>query len=249
MSSGHSWASVVASGSTLIFTLCETQHNAVLVCLARKILHLVASISESQASCQKPVPENFETPVLVLGDKRYCYFLFTVQWIPIRTLVSLYSGFVIVFGTIGKGLYFLGVCVGIIFPIPLFWFAWTYYLFIHWIVTILASALWAWSFYILILMTYTYTEDSYKTYSASALAGIGLIRNVGGVDFPLFDTRYHMLGYQRATSLLAALSVLMMPIPFILGRYGMGWRSENGVYGRECTSKLERTMRAEKRWF
>ena len=27
-------------------------------------------------------------------------------------------------------------------------------------------------------MTLTYTEDAYKTYSASALAGIGLIRNL-----------------------------------------------------------------------
>ncbi|KAG6988563.1 major facilitator superfamily multidrug transporter mdrA [Physcia stellaris] len=47
-------------------------------------------------------------------------------------------------------------------PISLFWFAWTSYKTIHWIVPILASALWGWSFYALILMTYTYTEDSYK---------------------------------------------------------------------------------------
>ena len=48
------------------------------------------------------------------------------------------------------------------FPISLFWFAWTSYKSVHWIVPIIASALWGWSFYTLILMTYTYTEDSYK---------------------------------------------------------------------------------------
>ncbi|KAF8848825.1 hypothetical protein BDZ45DRAFT_718491 [Acephala macrosclerotiorum] len=78
---------------------------------------------------------------------------------------------------------------------------------IYWIVLILVSALWGWSFYTLILMAYTFTEDSYKTYFASALAGIGLIRNVAGAGFPLFGTQI----------LLAGLAVLMVPIPFILG--------------------------------
>ncbi|TVY60679.1 Efflux pump FUB11 [Lachnellula suecica] len=116
---------------------------------------------------------------------------------------------------------FLGKIAGITFPISLFWFAWTCYTSIHWIVPILASAFWGWSFYMLILMTYTYTEDSYKTYSASALAGIGLIRNVAGAGFPLFATQmYGRLGNQGATSLLAGLAVLMVPIPFLFTKYG-----------------------------
>lgn len=56
----------------------------------------------------------------------------------------------------------LSQVAGIAFPISLFWFAWTSYDSIHWIVPILASGLWGWSFYTLILMTYNYTEDSYK---------------------------------------------------------------------------------------
>jgi hypothetical protein len=77
-------------------------------------------------------------------------------------------------------------------------------------------------------MTYTYTEDSYKTYSASALAGIGLIRNLAGAGFPLFGTHmYHRLGKQGATSLLAGLAVLMVPIPFVLARYGESLRKKS----------------------
>ena len=56
----------------------------------------------------------------------------------------------------------LGKVAAVIFPISLFWFAWTTYKTVHWIAPIVASALWGWSFYTLILMTYNYTEDSYK---------------------------------------------------------------------------------------
>ena len=56
----------------------------------------------------------------------------------------------------------LAKLAAVTFPISLFWFAWTSYRSVHWIVPIVASSLWGWSFYILILMTYTYTEDSYK---------------------------------------------------------------------------------------
>ena len=56
----------------------------------------------------------------------------------------------------------LSKLAAIAFPISMFWFAWTSYQSVHWIVPILASALWGWSFYTLILMTYMYIEDSYK---------------------------------------------------------------------------------------
>ncbi|KAJ5037947.1 uncharacterized protein L3040_006823 [Drepanopeziza brunnea f. sp. 'multigermtubi'] len=122
----------------------------------------------------------------------------------------------------------MGKIASVALPISLFWFAWTSDQSVHWIVPILASGLWGWSFYTLILMTYTYTEDSYKTFSASALAGIGLIRNIAGAGFPLFGRQmYHRLGNQGATSLLAGLACLMVPIPFILDRYGFRLRKQS----------------------
>ena len=88
-------------------------------------------------------------------------------------------------------------------PISLFWFAWTSYQSIHPVVPVLASALWVylsvkragksansyqgWSFYTLILMTYLYTEDSYGMFSASALAGLGLVRNLFGYELSIVD--------------------------------------------------------------
>jgi hypothetical protein len=62
-------------------------------------------------------------------------------------------------------------------------------------------------------------------YSASALAGISLIRNLSGSGFPLFGTQmYNRLWNQGATSLLAGLAVSMISIPFILRRYGIKLR-------------------------
>jgi len=77
---------------------------------------------------------------------------------------------------------------------------------------IIASALWGWSFYVLILASYTYVEDSYDTFSASALAGLGLVRNIAGAGFPLFGRQmYERLGYEWASSLLGFLSILLVP--------------------------------------
>lgn len=56
----------------------------------------------------------------------------------------------------------LAKLAGVVLPISMFWFAWTSYTSVHWIVPIIASAFWGWSFYTLILMTYMYTVDSYK---------------------------------------------------------------------------------------
>lgn len=115
----------------------------------------------------------------------------------------------------------LGKVAAVVFPVSLFWFAWTTYSSVHWIVPIIASAFWGWSFYTLILMTYTYTEDSYGVFSASALAGIGFVRNVAGAGFPLFGRQmFTNLGYQYAGTILACLAIVLVPIPFILERYG-----------------------------
>lgn len=62
----------------------------------------------------------------------------------------------------------------------LFWFAWTSYPSVHWIVPIIASSLFGAGIYIVILGVLNYVVDSYQTYSASALAGVILIRNLVG---------------------------------------------------------------------
>lgn len=88
-------------------------------------------------------------------------------------------------------------------------------------------------------MTFTYTEDAYKTFSASALAGIGLIRNLFGAAFPLFaHGLFTKLGYEWAGTLLAGLALVLVPIPFVLSRYGRVLR-EKSPWAREHMDDLE----------
>lgn len=102
-------------------------------------------------------------------------------------------------------------------PISLFWFAWTSYASVHWIVPIIASTLFGAGLFIVILSILSYLIDSYQSYSASALAGTILVRNLFGTGFPLFASQmYKKLGYEWAGSLLGFLSILLVPIPFLL---------------------------------
>lgn len=122
----------------------------------------------------------------------------------------------------------LSMVAAIVFPISLFGFAWTCFTSIHWIVSIIFTGLFGWSFYTLILMSYMYIEDSYKVFSASALAATGLSRNVAGAGFPLFGTQlYENEGNHWGSSILAFLSILLVPIPFILAFKGHSLRQRS----------------------
>lgn len=113
----------------------------------------------------------------------------------------------------------------IVLPISLLAFAFLAKPEIHPFFPVLASFFWGWSFYTLILMTLTYTEDAYKTYSASALAGIGLIRNLAGAGFPLVGRSLFLhTGTRNASLVLMAIAVCLVPIPFILDKKGSSLR-------------------------
>ncbi|KIV84613.1 hypothetical protein PV11_00386 [Exophiala sideris] len=124
----------------------------------------------------------------------------------------------------------LGKVAAVLFPISLFWFGWcsvpSYH--IHWIVPILATVMFGFSFYTLILMTYMYIEDSYMVFSASALAGVGLVRNLAGAGFPLFGTQmYENERNGWASTILGCLAILLVSIPFILERFGTRLRARS----------------------
>jgi hypothetical protein len=74
-------------------------------------------------------------------------------------------------------------------------------------------------------MTLTYTEDAYKTFSASALAGIGLMRNLAGAGFPLVGRSLFLnIGTRNASLVLTAIALCLAPIPFILDKRGSSLR-------------------------
>ncbi|PMD45819.1 hypothetical protein L207DRAFT_541775 [Hyaloscypha variabilis F] len=194
----------------IILTIRETRHSVI---LARRQRSSKLSLSLPRFQTLIQAAQNLSQTAL----KRSVIFLFTEAIVQFSVL---YNGYL----TIDTGFYFLGIFVGTTLGVG------TNALFqkpsyhrevarngggirgkegkdgMIAVVTFPISLFWcAWMSYKNILRP------------ASALAGIGLICNPSGAGFPLFGTQmYDGLGNQGATSLLAGLAVLMVPIPFIL---------------------------------
>ncbi|KAI1636614.1 major facilitator superfamily transporter [Biscogniauxia mediterranea] len=109
----------------------------------------------------------------------------------------------------------------VLVPIGLFLFAWTTYPWVHWIVPIIGSGIFGCGTLLVFTGIFTFLVDAYPLYAASALAANSFLRCAFAAAFPLFGTQmYNKLGYQWASSLLAFLTLAMMPFPYIFFRYG-----------------------------
>jgi hypothetical protein len=74
-----------------------------------------------------------------------------------------------------------------------------------------------------------YTVDTYLAMAAaSAMAANGLLRYTFGAAFPLFTLQmYERLGTDWATSLLGFITIALMPIPWVLFKYGHSIRGRS----------------------
>ncbi|KAE8382871.1 major facilitator superfamily domain-containing protein [Aspergillus bertholletiae] len=114
-------------------------------------------------------------------------------------------------------------CVGAFaIPISLFWFGWTgNFESVHWIVPIIASVFFSAGGCLIFNGIFSYLAHAYPKYAASALAGNDFMRSSFGAGFPLFATAmFHNLGVGWACTLLGCLTVLFVPYPFLLLKYG-----------------------------
>ncbi|KAI1104428.1 putative bicyclomycin resistance protein [Jackrogersella minutella] len=106
-------------------------------------------------------------------------------------------------------------------PIGLFIFAWSAYPWVHWIVPIIGSGIFGCGTLMVFTGIFTFLVDAYPLYAASALAANSFARCTFAAAFPLFGIQmYHKLGYQWGSSLLAFLTVAMMPFPYLFFKYG-----------------------------
>lgn len=130
----------------------------------------------------------------------------------------------------------VGACA---IPIGLFWFAWTSYPSIHWISPTAAGVPFGFGLTLIFLGITNYLIDAYTIFAASTLAANTLLRSLFGAAFPLFTRdMYESLGTQWASSVPAFLSLIMVPAPFVLYKYGAAIRSKC-VYASEA----ERAMK------
>ncbi|ROW02512.1 hypothetical protein VMCG_06004 [Cytospora schulzeri] len=113
----------------------------------------------------------------------------------------------------------LGPAVSI--PISLFWMGWTAQPNISIWSPIMAAALFGFGVMGLFISCYMYVIDSYLTYSASALTFTALVRYVtaGGmtvVGIPFYNNE----GVQYTLTILASISCALVPMPYVLYRWG-----------------------------
>ncbi|KAJ5281481.1 Major facilitator superfamily domain general substrate transporter [Penicillium angulare] len=124
-------------------------------------------------------------------------------------------------------------------PIGLFWFAWTNFPHIHWIVCEIGTVLFGFSHVSIFLSVVNYLVDAYTVYAASALAGNAVIRALFGAAFPLFTTpMYENLGVHWASSVSAFLAVACLPFPWIFYKFGPAIR-RHCQYAVESARQLD----------
>ncbi|KAM0331604.1 hypothetical protein ACHAQA_003283 [Verticillium albo-atrum] len=105
--------------------------------------------------------------------------------------------------------------------IGLFVFGWTTSADIHWIFPIIGSGIFGAGTLLVFTGIFTFLVDAYPLYAASALAANAFVRCMFAAAFPLFGNQmYEALGYSWASSLLAFLTVAMLPFPYIFFRFG-----------------------------
>ena len=113
-------------------------------------------------------------------------------------------------------------------PIGLFWFGWTQFPSIPWIVPTLAVACSTMGIFSVYLATFNYFADVYHRYASSALAAQSFCRNMLGGVFPLVTAAlFNNLTFQGAASLLAGIGALLTIVPWVLVFYGPKIRSRS----------------------
>ena len=106
-------------------------------------------------------------------------------------------------------------------PIGLFWFGWTQFPSIPWIVPTLAVSCATMGIYSIYLATFNFLADTYHRYASSALAAQSFCRNVLGGVFPLVTAAmFNNLTFQGASSLLGGIGALLTIVPWVLVFYG-----------------------------
>ena len=134
----------------------------------------------------------------------------------------------------------LGAMLGALFiPLGMFWFAWTNYPSVHWISPVMAGAPFGFGLVLVFLSVTNYLVDAYTIFAASALAANTVLRSLFGAAFPLFTTQmYENLGIHWASSVPAFLALAMVPVPFLLYKYGAAIRARC-VYASQSEAAMK----------
>ncbi|TQS32492.1 hypothetical protein Golomagni_07189, partial [Golovinomyces magnicellulatus] len=107
-------------------------------------------------------------------------------------------------------------------PIGLFWFAWTAKANISWASPVVAIVMYQWGNLCVFISTAQYLADTYTgSVVASASGACTLSRYAFGGIFPLFIIQmFKAMGVDWAVSLFGFVTIALVPIPWVLFKYG-----------------------------
>lgn len=113
-------------------------------------------------------------------------------------------------------------------PTGLVIFAWTCYSHVHWVGSLIGSAVFGAGVFFVFVGVFAYTVDAYRRYAASAMACNTFVRCIMAGVFPLFGRQmYKGMGINWAGFLLAMVAVGMIPVPFLFSKYGSVLRAKS----------------------
>ncbi|KAK8435798.1 hypothetical protein IWX49DRAFT_610935 [Phyllosticta citricarpa] len=158
-------------------------------------------------------------PPIVLFISFYFAFYFTVLFAffeahPIKQAATERRLYVAMMGSVGM-------------PMALFWFAWSARASVSYWSSLLAGVPFAWGTMAIVIGTGNYMVNTYcPLICASVFTAFGIVRYGLGAAFPLFTIQiYTKLGVDWASSLLVFISLALLPIPWVLFKWGPKIRS------------------------
>lgn len=115
-------------------------------------------------------------------------------------------------------------------PIGCFWYGWTNYPSIPWIVPTLGIGCATMGIFSIYLAVFNYLADIYGPFASSALAAQSFCRNMAAGAFPVFvDQMYTNMGYPEASSLLGGVAAGLTIVPWVLVFYGPRIRKRSKI--------------------
>lgn len=114
--------------------------------------------------------------------------------------------------------------------VGLFLYGWTAQSHIQWMAPIVGTALIGFGLIATMLPAETYLVDAFPLHSASALAGGTVLRCFAGAVLPLAGPPlYNSVGIGWGNSILGFISLVFMPIPLLLIKFGERLRTRQGT--------------------
>ncbi|KAK3675308.1 hypothetical protein LTR78_004818 [Recurvomyces mirabilis] len=115
-------------------------------------------------------------------------------------------------------------------PIGCFWFGWTSFSSISWIVPAIGVGCATMGIFSIYLAVFNYLADCYHIYASSALAAQSFCRNMLAGAFPLFTPQmFRAMTFEGAGSLLGGLAALLTVVPWVLVFFGPKIRARSKI--------------------